>query len=744
MTTNEYEVVSRSFYLRSKISGYPVSYSIVPVPEGLSVVLFVSEKDCQEFLDMRQISDRENFERVPIQSFYDSMREFAELGYIGVWVYKNFPVRFGNYYSDLDVDLPSFAYTFGGTFIGSSGLIDEPQYFVPWANYSRVDKIIRRFVQFPQGLYFDPRSPVYSIGLAVTGEYSISLVGGKEISVRLASFHNSSPLQGPYISDLGAYCLFTDADEAAQFIHQRTSGEHDHYEVIQFPSLLSAIRQIESDHPFIDISLNPTSPRHMQGYFPRVRDRLVLRMVLASFEIIDDGSWIKIEEPVELEKADTIDYPNEIDPTYRSLSSLIGHPLKRIRGATKSPMNRREARSLLGKLFEEGDHEQPIEETSAEDITAESYVLDCFDKINGESLRNVDETAPMIFSDVIAAILFAYNDPLPFDAKIRASGYHLCSSNINVSGSNDATREASILTELQNALRDLTEDILVSGYRIEHSELFRTFISRNSQSIEIRKCGYVGDLAVLTNNTAFALPDDAEKDELRNTAIGRLVKISSAFYQRRRDNPSLGARIQNRIRIHLGEAYEHISTASLLILESAVKEFTWVQDRLDHDYAGISMKLCKVFERELTSLVFEYASTAIKKHFDKDALKSALREAELRGDTNETKLLKWLLRMGKLELGPMAHIMQRVSEAPDTPILQKFRDSLAERSNCEFLMSSNFQDVCKQILHKFRNGGVHEKIITYDVCQEAFHCILEMKRNYLSLLAQIRPSKLPS
>lgn len=741
MPTDEFEIASRSFYLKSRISYYPICHSIVPIPEGMSVVLFANDQDCKDYLEMRGINDPENFERITVRSFYDSMREFAALGYIGVWVYKNFPMRFGNYYSDIDVDLPSFAYTFSGTFIGSSGLIAEPKYFVPWANYSRVDKIIRRFVTFPQGLYFDPGSPIYSIAPAHAAESPQAINGRKNASIPCVSFLNSSPLQGPYISDMGAYCLFTDPDDAKHF-NERSSDEQDHDVVIEFSSLCSAIKQLESDHPFIDISLNPTSPRHLQGYFPFVRGKLVLKMVLGTFEIKDDGTYVEIEKPDDLAKADTIDFSTEIEPTYRSLSSFISHPLKRIRGATQGSMNKREARSLIVKLFEKALDDETLEETAVGSIAADSYVLDCFDKINGDALFSIDDTAPMLFPDVIAAIQFLYFKVLPFDAEIRESGYHLCAPNSKVSGSADATREAWIKNELQLSLRELTEDILVNGYRIEHSELLRAFISRNSQSMEIRRCGYVGDLAALSNNTEFVLPDDADEVELKDAAIGRLAKVSAAFYQRKRDIVSLDEKIQNRIRIQLGEAYEFISIGSLLILESAVKELATVKDRLDHDYAGISMKLCKVFERELTRLVFDNAAIAIKKQFDKDALKSAMSEAELRGDANETRLLRSLLKMGKLELGPMAVIMQRVSESCDTPVLQQFRESIADLSNIEFLMSPHFQEICKQILTKFRNGGVHEKIITYDVCKEAFHCILEMNNNYLSLLAQVRPSKL--
>ena len=741
MSKNTYEVLSRSFFLKSKLSHYPVCQSIIPVPQGMSVVLFLSDLDCNEYLEMRGVTDPENFEKVRIVSFYDSMREFAELGYCGVWLYKNFPVLFGNYYSDIDVDLPSFAYTFSDDFFGSSGLIEKPKEFIQWSNCARVDKIIRRFVKFPNGLYFDPSEPVYSIAPSNEEKYETVISGADRYSIACVRFPNASPLQGTYISDMGAYCFFNDASDAVNFLNTRYPNDNQTHSVIEFPSLVAAIQHVECNHPFVDISLNPGSARHVQGYIPAVPNRIILKTVIATYEITSDGVAVEIEPIQELPKADTIDNPNDIEPSYRSLRTLVDHPLKRLRGSTKSPLNSREARGQIEKIFNEELYEELGEGSTIQSIAADSFVMECFDKINGEAIFNVDETAPLIFKDIIEAIQYLYFEILSSDEKVRVFGYNLSQSNFLVPGSHDPVRENCVMLELREALRDLTQTILSTGYRIEHSELLRTFINRNSQTLQIKSCGYVGDLAVLSNGEAYAF-NKAKVAGEEDTAIQRLANVSSAFFHRRKDNLSLDQKIQNKIRIHLGEVYENISVASLLILESAIKQLSSNEDRIDHDFAGISMKLCKVFERELSLLVFDQASKAIKNEFDKAALKSALIAAELRNDLTEIKLVKWLMGQGKLELGPMAFTMKRASEPCNTPILRKFRASILELDNQEFLLSEAFQFSCKQILSKFRNGGVHEKIITYEVCKEAFWNILEKDGNFIFRLAHVKPSKL--
>jgi hypothetical protein len=745
MNSDEFNKLSRSFYLKSKLTHYPVSHSIIPVPEGMSVVLLLNDDDMQEYVSSRGIPDPENFEKIPIRSFYDAIREFAELGYIGVWLYKNFPVRFGNYFSDIDIDLPSFAYTFGGTFIGSSGLIQKPRGFLPWSNYSRADKILRRFVTYPNGLFFDVCQPVYSIAHVNVAdrEHRISKEGIEVIPV--ARFENASPLQGPYISDLGAYCLFSSLDEARRFCQSRSISEADSYELIELPDFMSFWVQVRQDHPMMDVSLNPGSERYLQGYFLGVPDRIILRTVIGFFEILPTGSTIEIEPFGELPKPDTIDDPNEVDESLRSVNSTIDHPLKRIMGSTKGPMNRREARQMIEKIF--GSNAEELEderddEHAFKSIVADCYVIDGFDKISGFEFSNIDESVPLIFPDVLAAIVYLHSEILVSDAELKKNGYHLCQGNITVAGSSDNDLDAWILTEQQFALRELAGEILTEGYRIEHSELLKAFINRNSPVLEISRCGYLGDLAMFSDGDPFPYDAESALAQAPDSAFARLSSIAKTYFARKMERPGLDERIQNKIRIHLGESYANITVATLLILETAIKQLASAPQRKDHDYAGISMQLCKAFERELNSLVFVPAINHIKAKFNKNQLKAMVSDAESRGDTTESKLIARILGQGKLELGSMTYVVRRIGENCDTPVLNLFLEYVKQLDNHGFLLSDDFQSICKQISTKFRNGGVHEKIITYEVCKEAFQVILEMDGNYLSRLAAVKASKL--
>jgi hypothetical protein len=103
--------LDRAYYLRSKISNYPICQGILPVPDGLSVVIFSDEEDIHEYFQVRGIDDPENLDVLPVGSFFDLMQEVADWGFIGIWYFNNCPVLFGNYTSDIDLELPNFAYT---------------------------------------------------------------------------------------------------------------------------------------------------------------------------------------------------------------------------------------------------------------------------------------------------------------------------------------------------------------------------------------------------------------------------------------------------------------------------------------------------------------------------------------------------------------------------------------------------------------------------------------------------------
>ena len=58
-----------------------------------------------------------------------------------------------------------------------------------------------------------------------------------------------------------------------------------------------------------------------------------------------------------------------------------------------------------------------------------------------------------------------------------------------------------------------------------------------------------------------------------------------------------------------------------------------------------------------------------------------------------------------------------------------------------WLISSDFESLISDISTKYRNGGVHEHLVTYEICQEAVERILVGREPVLKLLLKSTETK---
>jgi len=66
MKDNVAVLLDKAYYVRSKIGNYPLSHSILPIPNGMSAVIFKNDEDINQYYKVRGIDDFENFEKVPV------------------------------------------------------------------------------------------------------------------------------------------------------------------------------------------------------------------------------------------------------------------------------------------------------------------------------------------------------------------------------------------------------------------------------------------------------------------------------------------------------------------------------------------------------------------------------------------------------------------------------------------------------------------------------------------------------
>lgn len=450
------------------------------------------------------------------------------------------------------------------------------------------------------------------------------------------------------------------------------------------------------------------------------------------FRMADDGrsfSPVQESEALAIEIKDTIDQPNTFEASRRGLRSTVKHPLKSVLSRTRSEIPRREAEGLIMRLLEEREDE----EFECGSMTVDSFLVFGFDKISGASFSNhEEEIQPFVFQDVLQAIYFFYHIHFPDQKNLRQNGYYYCPANRRVKGSDDEERESFILKEHRLALEDLMEEILVDGYKVEHAELLKAFINRASISLEIETCGYLQDIALFDEPMLSKYIAEHEESDMAMSIKKLAKKARSKNSGLELDDP-----IQNMIRQYLGASYRSLSTDTLCILESAVKQFNRADQRLHHDFAGISMKLCKAFERELKQLVFDRWKSMTIETEGKEWLKKSLDKAKKDHDQTLIKLAGYALDRNNLELGPMRFVMQRLKTDELDPVMTSFLRSIEGLANKDFLLSEELINVCELIATKYRNGGVHEKIVNYFVCKEAMERLLTDEDNYLKKLASI-------
>ena len=133
---------------------------------------------------------------------------------------------------------------------------------------------------------------------------------------------------------------------------------------------------------------------------------------------------------------------------------------------------------------------------------------------------------------------------------------------------------------------------------------------------EILECGYFGDFLYYdlsdgqeVESRTFDIYDDEDETaqkKTRNKIAKSRLKLQQNFLPFKNQQPTL--------RSALGAAYSELTPDTISIAMTALEEFSNVGKRSGYDYAGISMKIAKVFERELTIRVFrKWRSISIQK-----------------------------------------------------------------------------------------------------------------------------------
>jgi len=88
----------------------------------------------------------------------------------------------------------------------------------------------------------------------------------------------------------------------------------------------------------------------------------------------------------------------------------------------------------------------------------------------------------------------------------------------------------------------------------------------------------------------------------------------------------------------------------------------------------------------------------------------------------------------------MRYLLKAVRDDSKHPAIQLLNVYLRTFEKFDWLVSDEMDNILSKISSRYRNGGVHEHIIDYRLCQEAFEFLLTGKNAALPKLLEALPN----
>lgn len=728
------EKLSRSWYLRAVSTHEPVPCISPFHLDGVAAATFSSEEGATRKLSETTGHEEYEVEVVRIGGMWDFFLECALSGYAGVVLDDTYAISFCNRITDMDrrmptvmrMRLPDSGDVIEGFYFGRLGVVRiERGTIVSWIDYERIDKASRRYV-------LDGAPLPESIEAHTIIDESENFV----------VFGNGAEFLGPYISDMGAVPVFSDEMWASYFAQVEgildSSGKqisNCKYSIagVDLHELLEEVG--ENFGPGLDIGLNSRCHRFRQGWFFKHADGWMLETISGVWEL--DSTELKARPDIQPIKAD-MGMKGDSALVTSGVSSEVRTPFKRITRSDTSPMSEEDATAIIDIQLSKTYQPEGLEEDTP--LPGDAFVVDAFDKITGDNVAwstfgdGQSELYFLVFPDIIAAAAYIIHEVLPHDESVRTNGYVLCHGG-GSAGTQDEEKEARISENVVIAIRKTLVDALVNGYRPEHALHLLRLMRDATVTFEVTEIGYVADFLFYGMGDGSELWDRVDSEEKGSEKRIRKLK---AVKKKITEGINLVPEFESRLRKSLGLAYEKLTPESRIIAASAVEEFENVGLRAGYDYAGISMKVSKLVERELKNRVFRPWRELMRSDLGRDGLKRLEEQVRIPPvDRTEEALINWLRKQSKLELGGMRFCLRgALLTNPEKPLQQLLSTYLHSLHEGEALASADFESILNDISTKYRNGGVHEHIVSFEVCKQAVDLILFGEHPLLKIIVE--------
>lgn len=726
-----YEQLQRTFYVRND-----ETHDFAPCVsdhhmEGVVTPLFTNRDEAEQLASQMMEVMEVSASVKAVSSLWDFLQDCALRGFAGVMVDMKHPIQFYNRLYDFDRRLPTvMKFTPKNMEAGSSPFffsrlgLAEPKLetISPWSDLSR----------------FDKKSNMYQLCGSPLPEgidaHAIYATGGN-----LHTFRDGATFLGPYVSTNGAVPIFSDRVWAEYFaelhfiLPDKQKGD-DQIEleerlVLSRVSLNEFLDYIDDEfgRMSIDIGLNPGCHRFRQGCFFKKDESWFLQTVSGVWEL--DGAELH-ESPNVMPPKGSLYDTVQMDATLSNVTSCVKFPFRRLLGASQALMTDDDAQELLAAELCKGVDPKPPE---GDLLPRDDFMITAFDKISGDSyeywlaheLENPPPIPALLFPDIIAAATYLVEKILPQDEEIRIHGAALCNGVVE-SGSDAPERERDVTNAIEDAIHKVLVDSLANGYKPSHSYHLKKLMCDISKTFEIKEIGYVSDIlfhGLSDGSDLWELIDDDlfEVKAKHNRLIQRYTGIKSNLAKDQR----LPINRESQLRASLEATYDLAEPETLIISSSALDEFERVGRRQAYDYSGITMKLAKTVERELVHRLFVNWRWVVRQDLKKAGIKKLREELnDSKADITSLRLLDWLEKRGKLDLGAIRYVFEAIKTKENlSSVLANLSEFMESLRDYTWLLSDELTAVLEEISTRYRNGGVHEHLVDFETCEEALQRI---------------------
>ncbi len=718
------ELMSKAYYVRNINTKEPIPVFSFIHSNGLPCPTFSDRAQCLSLLkDMEEVYEVE-LEIAQISSLWDFFIVCAKTGLCGAILDNAIGINFFNRLSDMDRSLPSIIWmkfpdsknNLKGFFFGRRGILETtPGSTISWSNQDKFDQSIRKYVINERPL----REKLDAHGIFQKTINGKKIPEGQDINLL---FEHGCTFLGPYVSPEGAIPVFSNRTFAERFmeingINYEDDKTGNEYEIRKI-KLFDYLDRKTNDNPFFDIGLNPLMHRCDQGWFFKNNGKWMLETVSGIWDISDGNATLK--KDLVAPKGNLNQQISQLALSV-DLQTVVEYPLKRLSGPDKTPFSLDDANEIIVEDLSKA--KEPIELIEGNFPSVDNFLIRGFDKISGDSYSlgtysgDDSDLGFLVFPDIIAAISFFLNDLLPRDEESRINGVSLCWGGGHT-GSNNKSREQNISYSIVDAFKKLAAATLTNGYKPSYCEHFKRLVNDAFITVQIEEIGYLGDLVFYGLSDGIKIEDTLDEDsEYFKKQIGRIDALRKKIGNNRLSNSETEVVVKKS----LGSHYTYLSDDSKIIISTAISQFQDKGKRVDIDYSGISMLVSKVIERELKHRIFNPWILRARQEIRKEVLfelKTLKKESEL-GDVAVT-LLDILEKKRKTDLGTVRFLFKNLREKSYEDIMtDHFLNFLKSFENFNWIISEEHTSTIFDIYSKYRNGGVHEHLVSYEICKEA-------------------------